>query len=75
MNKQAPGSTGAKTPEFYTVPELADFLRVSPATIYRYVEQRLISFVSLPRGLRFRKADVEEFLTRQRVPSLHENVI
>ena len=47
------------------VRELAARLKVSATSIYRLVENRRITFVRLPRGLRFREADVEEFLARR----------
>ena len=52
-------------PKLINVRELAALLEVSATSIYRLVEGRKISFVRLPRGLRFREADVEAFLTNR----------
>jgi len=70
MNVRATDSTDEKTQEFYTVKELASYLRVTPATIYRYVEKRRIRVHRLPRGLRFRKTDIDEFLNSQITPRI-----
>ena len=72
MNARASWSIGEKSQEFFTVKDLADYLQVSPATIYRYTEKRLIGFVNLPRGLRFRKTDVEDFIDHKHVARLDE---
>jgi len=52
------------------VRELATLLKVSATSIYRLVERRDIPFVRLPRGLRFREADVEAFLARRTVEAV-----
>lgn len=58
---------------FVNVRELAQYLKVSPASVYRLVERRLIPFHRLPRGLRFSAKDVEEYLMKCRVESFeHE---
>lgn len=58
---------------FVNVRELAQYLKVSPASVYRLVERRLIPFHRLPRGLRFSVKDVEEYLMKCRVESFeHE---
>jgi excisionase family DNA binding protein len=54
------------------VRELAAKLKVSATSIYRLVEGRKIPFVRLPRGLRFREADVEAFLARLTVAAVVE---
>lgn len=52
------------------VRELAALLKVSATSIYRLVERRNIPFVRLPRGLRFREADIEAFLARRTVEAV-----
>ena len=42
-----------------TVPEAAELLRVSPATIYRMVAQRTMPCLRIGRNWRFRLADLE----------------
>ena len=53
--------------QLITPKELAALLRVSKVLVYRMVERREIAFYRLPRGLRFRRADVDEFIRRIRV--------
>ena len=67
MAKDLASSMGS---ELLDVLELADFLRISRASVYRLVERRLIPFHRLPRGLRFRRDDIEGFLSRCRVETL-----
>lgn len=56
----------AAAAEFYTTQELAELLRVTPTTIYRMAGRGELPFYSIGRSMRFRKADVEEFLQRCR---------
>ena len=58
---------GSDKIRFYTVPELAQLLRVGIKTVYRYVNKGEISFVELGRGLRFSVDDVEAFIAAHRV--------
>lgn len=55
-----------QTPEFYTVRQLADLLQVTDITIYRMVRRGALPGHSIGRALRFRRADVEDFLRRCR---------
>lgn len=55
--------------DLLTVKELSKILRVSETSIYRLVERRSIPFHRLPRGLRFKKQDVDEYLRKCRVES------
>jgi len=52
------------------VRDLAKMLQVSNTSVYRLVESRRIPFVRLPRGLRFRETDVDEFLSRRTVDAI-----
>jgi excisionase family DNA binding protein len=56
-------------PDLITVRELAETLRVSTTSVYRLVERRDIPFHRLPRGLRFRREDVDAYLGKCRVES------
>lgn len=56
--------------ELLKVTELASILRVSPTSIYRLVEGRKLPFHRLPRGLRFRRKDVDEYLGKCRVETV-----
>ena len=62
------------TSDFFTVPELAAYLRISRPTVYRLVERRDIVFYRFPRGLRFMKKDVEAYLESCRVASIAETM-
>ncbi len=48
---------------FWTVTETAEFLNVSPKTIYDWVHKREIPFHKLKRLLRFRRSEIEKWLT------------
>ena len=63
------GSHGPKfaDKELFSVQELADFLGVSKASVYRMIERRCIRFYKLARHLRFRRSDVEAYLATRLV--------
>ncbi len=50
-------------PEFYLVAELAEKLRVSEMTIYRYIEAGKLKAHRLGKGYRIPKDEYERFLT------------
>ena len=45
-----------------TVRELAEYVRVNPFTVYRWVEQNRIPHLRVGRTLRFRLEDIDEFM-------------
>lgn len=47
--------------------ELAKYLKISQATIYRLIERRKITFLKIGGSLRFSKSDIEEYLRDSRV--------
>ena len=49
--------------ELLTVRDVAMIMRQSPATIYRLADRRAIQFLRFPHGLRFRRADVDAYLS------------
>jgi excisionase family DNA binding protein len=59
-----------RLPEFLNVRELGELLRLSNTSIYRLVERREIAFIRLPRGLRFSRTDIEEYLARHRTEQM-----
>ena len=50
--------------EFMTVIELAEYLRISRASVYRLVRQRQIPVSKVGRQLRFRKGTVDVWLSK-----------
>ena len=50
--------------EFMTVNELAEYLRISRASVYRLVRQRQIPVSKVGRQLRFRKGTVDVWLSK-----------
>ena len=52
---------------FFTPEELADFLAISKATVYRLVGKRQLPFHKIGGVLRFRKEDIERYLDTGRV--------
>ena len=50
--------------ELMTVTELAEYLRISKASVYRLVRQRQIPVSKVGRQLRFRKDTVDVWLSK-----------
>jgi excisionase family DNA binding protein len=50
--------------ELMTVTELAEYLRISKASVYRLVRQRQIPVSKVGRQLRFRKDTVDMWLSK-----------
>ena len=69
---QSPAEQREKTPEFYTVGQLADLLQLTEMTIYRMVNRRELPCYSIGRIKRFRRSDIEEFLDGCRVPAIKD---
>jgi excisionase family DNA binding protein len=55
--------------EILTVDDVADMLRVSRSTVYRFVRQGEIEFMQSTRGVRFTRAMVREFIRSHTVPA------
>jgi excisionase family DNA binding protein len=51
----------------FTPDEMADFLAISKATVYRLVGKRQLPFIKIGGVLRFKKADIEKYLESGRV--------
>jgi excisionase family DNA binding protein len=51
--------------ELVTVQEVADYLKVSPQTIYRFAQQGRIPALKVGNRWRFRPADIESWLQQQ----------
>jgi excisionase family DNA binding protein len=45
-----------------TVRELAEYVRVNPFTVYRWVAQNRIPHLRVGRTVRFRLEDIDEFM-------------
>jgi len=52
-----------QTQGFFSVKELSSYLGRSPCTVYRWVEGRKIPFIRLGQDIRFKKEDVDEWLS------------
>lgn len=52
---------------FFNPDELGQFLGISKATVYRLINNRRIPFYKVGGGLRFRREDIEEYLTTVRI--------
>ena len=52
--------------EFYSVKELAAILGVTPMTVYRLTKRGDLAHHMIGRAMRFRRAEIEDFLTRVR---------
>jgi excisionase family DNA binding protein len=52
---------------FYTPDELAEYLAISKATVYRLVGKRQLPFHKIGGVLRFRREDIERYLDTGRI--------
>ena len=62
-----PQAATTRAPQLVNVNEAAQFLAVSPSTLYGWVWQRRIPFVKVGRAVRFDMADLERFVTKNRI--------
>ena len=62
-----PQATTIRATQLVNVSEAAQFLAVSPSTLYGWVWQRRIPFVKVGRAVRFDMADLERFVTQNRI--------
>ena len=56
--------------ELLTIPETAEFLRISVSGVRRLQQGRQIPFFKIGGGIRFAKGDLVSYLTRQRIGSV-----
>ncbi len=59
--------TTTRPAQLVNVSEAAQFLAVSPSTLYGWVWQRRISFIKVGRAVRFDMADLELFVAENRI--------
>lgn len=52
--------------EFLTTAEVAEWLNIHPTTIYKLMENKEIHAYKIGRVNRFKKADIEEYLAKNR---------
>jgi excisionase family DNA binding protein len=62
MTESSPGELQA----FLTTEEVLGYLKVTPRTIYRLIRAGELPAVRIGRQWRFRRADLDEWLDRQR---------
>lgn len=68
MSKKSLG--GNSDGEIMTIREVADFLRLSEATIYRLAQAKKIPAMKIGRTWRFQKHLIEEWMRQQGVESM-----
>jgi excisionase family DNA binding protein len=75
MAEENPAGGAARSPEWMTVEQVAEWLQVSTKTIRRYIEDGSLPAVNLGgRAIRIRRQDLEVWLQNRRVEpgaSLH----
>jgi excisionase family DNA binding protein len=59
--------TTNRTGQLVNVSEAAQFLAVSPSTLYGWVWQRRIAYIKVGRAVRFDMADLERFVAENRI--------
>jgi excisionase family DNA binding protein len=60
----------SSTIELLTIDEVADFLRVSQMTVRRLQQGRKLPFLKVSGVIRFSKADILEYLGKQRIEAI-----
>jgi excisionase family DNA binding protein len=58
-----------------TVPEVADVLRVSPQAVRRYIRNRELRALKIPRGWRIDPRDLEDYLEAQKCWESNNEVV
>ena len=46
----------------YTIPEVADYLKMSKSKVYDLVKKEKITFIKIGRNVRIRECDLDEWL-------------
>jgi excisionase family DNA binding protein len=59
-------SSGAELQAFLTTEDVLGYLKVTPRTIYRLIRTGELPAVRIGRQWRFRRADLDDWLDRQR---------
>jgi len=59
--------TSRPADELLTIPEVAEFLRISATGVRRLQHQRQIAFIKLGGSIRFLRSDLISYLKAQRV--------
>jgi excisionase family DNA binding protein len=59
--------TATRPAQLVNASEAAQFLAVSPSTLYPWVWQRRISYIKVGRAVRFDMADLERFVAENRI--------
>jgi excisionase family DNA binding protein len=60
-------TTTTRPAQLVNVSQAAQFLAVSPSTLYGWVWQRRIAFIKVGRAVRFDMADLERFVAVNRI--------
>ena len=60
-----------KEPRMMTTGEVAKYLRVSRATVYRLVKQRKIPVSRISKHLRFRRDSIDHWLSEKEAGNFH----
>jgi len=61
-----------KMPEFLTIDDVANILRISKVSAYRFIEGCTISHYRIGRAVRVDKKDLLEYIAKSRVKSRDE---
>ena len=54
------------------IKEVADWAAVSPRTVQTWVANRTIPYLKIGRLIRFKREDIEEFITEKRISTAQE---
>ena len=52
----------------YTIPEVADYLKMSKSKCYQLVKQERIPFIKIGRNIRIRESDLVKWLDKKTQP-------
>jgi excisionase family DNA binding protein len=60
--------------ELLTIPEVAEFLKLSVPTVRRLQQKRYIAFIKVGGCVRFTKSDITSYLERRRVSPADQKI-
>ncbi len=63
-------SKGNKMETIYTVPEVAEYLKMSKSKMYDLVKREKIPFIKIGRNVRIRQSDLLDWLEKMTRPDL-----
>lgn len=54
--------------KIYTIPEVAEYLKLSKSKVYDLAKRERITFIKIGRNVRIRESDLDDWLEKQTRP-------